>query len=138
MKYLLDTNICIYALKNKPAKIAQHLASLRPIDVGISVITVAELRHGASKSLHPIRNHRVLNDFFYPFFIEPFTTKTAEHYGKIVTYLEKKGTPIGPFDLLIAAHAITLNVTLVTNNVKEFKRVPKLKYENWVDDLPPY
>lgn len=132
MRYMLDTNICIYALKNKPENIIRHLSSLRPTDIGISSITVAELRLGASNSQHPRKNHQILDAFLWPFGLESFSHQAALEYGKIAAFLKKKGAPIGSFDCLIAAHAVVLGLTVVTNNVKGFKRIPKLKIENWV------
>ena len=131
MRYLLDTNICIYAINTKPAAVFKHLCSCKPGDVGISTITIAELRYGADKSRAIEKNHSALNQFLMPLQILEFDEAAAGAYGSISTWLEKKGTPIGPLDTLIAAHAVSTGATLVTNNTKEFRRVPGLAIEDW-------
>ena len=132
MKYLLDTNICIYIIKKQPVEIIDKFRNTSIGDVGISSITLAELYYGVEKSQHKVKNQKALDEFILPLVIEDFDNYAAAIYGKIRTYLENKGTPIGSLDMLIAAHAVRLNVTLVTNNTKEFSRVPNLKIENWV------
>ncbi|MBA9077985.1 tRNA(fMet)-specific endonuclease VapC [Rufibacter quisquiliarum] len=99
--------------------------------VGISAITLAELEFGIRKSSNPDRNLEALNQFLVPLDIKDFHYNATVEYGKIRANLEKAGTPIGPLDTLIAAHALSLNATLVTNNEKEFNRVTGLKIENW-------
>ena len=131
MTYLLDTNICIYIIKKKPARVLQTLQTLQLAEVGISSITVAELRYGVEKSKYGARNRRAVEQFLTPLMIADFDAHAAQVYGRIRADLESKGTPIGPLDTLIAAHALSLNVTLVTNNTKEFLRVPGLKVVNW-------
>ncbi len=131
MRYLLDTNICIYAIKKKPAKVLERLTSLDPEEVGVSSITVAELEYGVEKSRNPQKNREALINFLAPLTVLPFDDKAASHYGDIRAHLEKKGTPIGCMDLLIAAHARSLSLILVTNNEMEFSRVPGLLIENW-------
>jgi len=131
MTYLLDTNICIYIIKKKPARVLQTLQTLQLAEVGISSITVAELRYGVEKSKYGARNRRAVEQFLTPLMIADFDADAAQLYGRIRADLESKGTPIGPLDTLIAAHALSLNVTLVTNNTKEFLRVPGLKVANW-------
>ena len=131
MKILLDTNICIYLIKNKPESVRKHLATLHPGDVGISSITAAELRYGVAKSQAKAQNVTALDTFLLPLEVAPFDEAAAEKYGEIRAALEKKGTPIGPLDMLIAAHAVSLGATLATNNLREFKRVPGLKCVNW-------
>lgn len=133
MKYFLDTNICIYAIKRRPETIIERLRRLHPREIGLSSITVAELRYGADNSFHPVKNHHIVDAFLSPFSIEAFTQDAAEHYGRLVTHLKKNGTPIGTMDALIAAHALAKDVILVSNNLKEFKRVPGLKHENWIE-----
>ena len=133
MKYLLDTNICIYLIKKQPTNVLQKFKSIMLGDIGISSITLAELMYGIEKSQHHEKNKIALEEFTLPLDIIPFDGKATQYYGAIRSYLEKKGTPIGALDLLIAAHAKSLNAVLVTNNVKEFSRVPKLKIENWVE-----
>jgi tRNA(fMet)-specific endonuclease VapC len=132
MKYILDTNICIAIIRHQPADAIKKLTSHRPGDVGVSVITVAELVHGAQKSGQPEKNMAALDQFLLPLEIADFDQGAAAIYGQIRAALEKAGTPIGSMDMLIAAHALTLGVVLVTNNTQEFQRVPDLKIEDWL------
>ena len=132
MKYLLDTNICIYIIKKKPKKVIEKLTKLKISDVGISSITLCELEYGVNKSKNINKNRLALIEFLAPIEIFPFNDLAAVEYGKIRNYLEKKGTIIGSMDLLIAAHAKSLNCILVTNNEREFKRISKLIIENWI------
>ncbi|MBL7974025.1 MAG: type II toxin-antitoxin system VapC family toxin [Candidatus Kapabacteria bacterium] len=132
MEYLLDTNICIYLIKKKPEQVFQKFSALAIGSVGVSTITVAELEYGVAKSSNPAKNAVALETFLTPIEIVEFDFRAAEIYGTIRTQLEKAGTPIGPYDLLIASQAISMNIPLVTNNVKEFSRVPMLTVENWV------
>jgi tRNA(fMet)-specific endonuclease VapC len=129
---MLDTNICIYIIKNQPSSVIDRLVALPTDEVGLSIITVAELRYGASKSARFERNHQALDEFLYPFEVAFYDEPAAKTYGTIRSALEKQGRPIGPMDLLIAAHALSLDVRLVTNNAKEFERVDGLELENWV------
>ena len=131
MKMMLDTNICIYIIKQQPSSVLDRLVASRSEDVAISVITVCELRFGASKSAHPGRNHGALDEFLSPFEIALFDEPATKTYGAIRSTLEQKGRPSGPRDLLIAAHAVSLNARLITNNSKEFERVPDLELANW-------
>jgi tRNA(fMet)-specific endonuclease VapC len=131
MRYLLDTNICIYLINDRPVSVRKRLSSLDPGDVGVSSITVAELAYGVEKSKSP-RNLAALEGFLLPLEIAPFDLDAAMAYGSIRATLERKGLPIGPLDLQIAAHAIALAVVLVTNNQREFKRVEGLRVENWI------
>jgi tRNA(fMet)-specific endonuclease VapC len=132
MKFLLDTNICIYIIKQKPLKVLQKFNAYQIGDIGISSITVAELEFGVQKSQFPSKNQQALAQFLLPLQIADFDNAAAVIYGDIRATLEKKGTPIGSLDTLIAAHALSLQVTLITNNVREFSRVANLKLENWV------
>jgi tRNA(fMet)-specific endonuclease VapC len=125
MKFLLDTNICIYIIKQKPLKVLQKFNTYQVGDIGISVITMAELEFGVQKSQFPTKNQQALAQFLLPLEIVDFDRTAAATYGK-------QGTPIGSLDTLIAAHALSLQVTLITNNVKEFGRLPNLKLDNWV------
>lgn len=134
MKYMLDTNICIYAIKNKPEIVSKRIKEFNPDEIFISTIVLAELKHGVNKSVNVEKNERTLNKFIKVFEILPFDAKAAVEYGKICAYLQKNGTPIGTMDMLIAAHALSQNLTIVTNNVREFERVPNLKIENWSAD----
>ncbi len=131
MRFMLDTNICIYVIKKNPPAVAKRLRALKPFDVGISSVTLAELRYGVVKSGSPERNEEALMGFLAPFEIAPFDDIAAVHYGEIRTHLEKAGLPIGAMDLMIASHARSLDAILVTNNLKEFKRIPGLTIENW-------
>lgn len=131
MKYILDTNICIYIIKKKPAQVFEKFKDLPLGSVGISSITLAELAYGVKKSAQSEKNQMALNRFLVPLDIVEFDTNAAVEYGKIRAELERTGTPIGPLDMLIASHVKSLALTLVTNNEKEFKRVTGLKIENW-------
>jgi tRNA(fMet)-specific endonuclease VapC len=132
LKYLLDTNICIYIAKKKPETIIKKFASLDVGEVAMSVITYGELLYGANKSNYPDQSHQKLVELNTLIPAIPLNDEVAEHYGEIRAILEKKGKPIGNNDLWIASHARALKIILVTNNDREFKRVPELKLENWV------
>ena len=132
MKYLLDTNICIYLIKKNPQKVFAKFRQLSVGEVGLSAITYAELEYGVSHSHDPARNRIALSEFLAPLEILDFQVQVAPLYGTLRASLVRSGKMIGPLDLLIAAHALHLGVTLVTNNVKEFSRVPDLKIDNWV------
>ena len=133
MRYMLDTNICIYAIKHKPEKVFQRLQEVDPSDVCISSVTYAELVHGVEKSAAVDKNRLALSMFLANIEILNFDVNAAESYGKIRAGLEKNGTPIGPLDMMIAGHAQSLGYIVVTNNVKEFKRVSNLKIKNWAE-----
>lgn len=130
--YLIDTNICIYTIKNNPKSVVQKIKSIEPYQIKISSITVAELEYGAAKSKEFEKNKTTLIKFLSAFDIIPFTDSDAEIYGLIRATLEKTGSIIGPYDLQIAAQAISRKLILVSNNTKEFIRVPNLKLENWI------
>lgn len=132
MSYMLDTNICIYLIKKHQEHVINRFKSLHVGDLCISSVTLAELMYGVEKSQHHHKNKAALEEFILPLDIMPFDDEAARHFGTIRTTLEKKCTPIGPLDLMIASHAQHLNKILVTNNVKEFDRVPDLVVENWV------
>lgn len=133
VRYLLDTNICIYIAKKRPPEVYQRLAELNVGDVGMSLVTFGELRFGAEKSQQrKVALEKLTRLTEYIPVIE-LTAQTAEKYGVVRYYLEKSGQPIGNNDLWIAAHALSLNTILVTNNSKEFIRVPELLLENWVN-----
>ena len=131
MRYLLDTNIFIYLCKGKHPAIADQVRAYGQGDIGISSITLAELEFGIAKSAKPDKNRRHFQEFLLPFEILPFDSGAAVEYGMIRHHLEKSGSLIGPLDTLIASHALALGVVLVTNNEREFSRVPGLKTENW-------
>lgn len=132
MRYMLDTNICIYLIKHKPPQVFEKLQEHNPDEICISSVTYAELVHGVEKSKAVERNRLALTILLSNIEILDFDMKAAEEYGRIRADLEKKGTPIGPLDMMIAGHAKSLGYTVVTNNVGEFKRVEGLQYENWV------
>ncbi len=131
MRYLLDTNICIYIIKKQPVKVFNRLRKYSIGDVAISSITVAELEYGAAKSSRPEQNRNALIAFLSPLEILSFDDLAALHYGDIRSYLEKTGKTIGSMDMLIAAHARSIPLILVTNNTNEFSRVPELRVEYW-------
>lgn len=131
MKYMLDTNSCIYAIKNKPESVIRKVLAQNPEDLCISVITYAELMHGVEKSQAVEKNRIAMSLFLSAITVLDFNSRAAEVYGEIRAELEKKGTPIGPMDLLIAGHAKSQNLVLVTNNTREFARVTGLQIEDW-------
>lgn len=131
LKYLLDTNIVIYVIKRRPIEVLGTF-NTHAARMAISVVTLAELLHGAEKSSQPAANLTVVEDFCSRLDILPYTEKAAQHYGSIRSTLERIGQPIGVNDLHIAAHARSEGLILVTNNEKEFSRVPALQIENWV------
>lgn len=131
MKYMLDTNLCIYAIKNKPESVIRKVLAQNPEDLCISVITYAELMHGVEKSQAVEKNRIAMSLFLSAITVLDFNSRAAEVYGEIRAELEKKGTPIGPMDLLIAGHAKSQNLVLVTNNTREFARVTGLQIEDW-------
>jgi tRNA(fMet)-specific endonuclease VapC len=131
MQYLLDTNIFIYLCKGTYPVIADHIRSFGPGDIVISSITLAELEFGIAKSAKPEKNRKHFQELLLPFEILPFDSQAAVEYGVIRHCLEKAGSPIGLLDTLIAAHALAAGACLVTNNEREFSRVPGLRVENW-------
>ncbi|MGN8739937.1 type II toxin-antitoxin system tRNA(fMet)-specific endonuclease VapC [Bilifractor sp. HCP3S3_D3] len=131
-KYMLDTNIVIYVIKQRPISVLERFLAHDPSEFCISAITLSEMQYGISKSSNPVKNQIALASFLSNIAILPYDDSAAVEYGEIRAHLEKMGTPIGPNDLLIAAHAKAMDLTIVTNNVKEFERVPELKLENWV------
>jgi len=131
MKYMLDTNICIYIIKEKPKKVLDKFHTLDIGDVCISSITLAELQYGVEKSKYKERNKLALAAFLSSIEILPFSDNAAAEYGRIRANLEKQGNIIGAYDLMIGAHALSENITLVTNNAKEFRRIENLSLENW-------
>ncbi|MDL2291368.1 type II toxin-antitoxin system VapC family toxin [Desulfovibrio sp. OttesenSCG-928-F20] len=133
MRILLDTNICIYMIKNRPPEVRKYFEQFVPGDIAISSITVAELQYRVEKSAATKKNALALEAFLLPLEIAPFDTESALVYGKIRTELERQGKPIGSMDMLIAAQAIAQDFTLITHNLKEFDRVPGLRCETWVN-----
>lgn len=133
LRYLLDTNICIYIIKQKPESVLNKFEQMEVGEVGMSIITYGELIYGAQKSHHSKKSLFLLDELTGLIPSLPMPTQAAKLYGEIRSKLEKQGKPIGANDLWIAAHALALELTIVTNNVKEFSRVPNLELENWVD-----
>ena len=134
MIVMLDTDICIYIVKQKPASVLKRLESLKLGQLAMSAITFAELMNGAKKSQHVEANLERLTALSELLDIRPFDKQAAVFYGDVRSSLEKRGEAIGGNDLLIAAHALSLGWTLVTNNEREFSRVEGLKIENWVEE----
>ena len=134
--YLLDTNICIYLIKKKFKSLQDRIEKEDPYKIALSSITVAELEYGIAKSLYPERNRETLLEFLSSFEIIPFNELDCETFGFLRAYLNKQGVPIGPYDLQIASQCVARNLCIVTNNVKEFERVPNLKIENWTVQEP--
>ena len=130
--YLLDTNVCIYLMKNKFPGLTDHLLSLDPSEVAVSSITFFELEYGAAKSNWGERTRENMYAFLAPFTILPFDANDAAAAGHIRALLAAAGSPIGPFDLLIASQAFARDMTVVTHNTGEFSRIPDLKVEDWV------
>lgn len=130
MKYLLDTDTCIFAIKQN-ASVLERLLSKRRSDVALSVVTEAELRTGAATSTAPKKTLARLESFLAPLQILELSSEDAIAYARIRARLEGEGRPIGPLDTLIAGHAVSRGLVLVTSNEREFRRVPKLKVENW-------
>jgi tRNA(fMet)-specific endonuclease VapC len=136
MKYLLDTSICIYVINEKPKKVLRKFEQYPVHEFGISSITHAELQYGVAKSMHKDTNQNALDEFLLPLTILPFHGKRlVACYGEIMSLLESKRKTIGPLDMLIAAHALGLDLTIISNNIKEFSRIPNLKCENWISEL---
>ena len=131
IKRMLDTNICIYIIRKRPERVLRRLQRYRVSDIGVSAITLSELEYGVAKSIKPQQNKLALIEFLAPIEILPYDDMAALQYGELRIHLEKNGTPIGSLDMLIAAHALSLKCTLVTNNEAEFRRVPGLRIENW-------
>ena len=129
---LLDTNTCLYIINNRPPKVLDRFNAYKAGEIGISSIAASELAYGVAKS-GSIKNRKALDMFLAPLQILPFDSQCLWFYADLRASLEKKGLSIGPMDSLIAAHALSINGTLVTNNLKEFSRVPQLKLENWFE-----
>jgi tRNA(fMet)-specific endonuclease VapC len=128
---MLDTNICIYLIKQKPEKVLRHFKAHSVGEIGISSITLAELRYGVERSQQVQKNRQALEEFTLPLEIAAFDEAAAEVYGSVRAGLEQAGTPVGSMDMLIGAHALSLGVTLVTNNLREFQKIKNLKVVDW-------
>ena len=132
LEYMLDTNICIYVIKNRPAALGERFDQLAEA-LCISTITLGELLYGAEKSGRRSQNLQVVEQFAARLEVVPFSVKAAAHFGQIRAELARLGTPCGAYDMLIGAHARSAGLVLVTNNVREFQRIPGLRVDNWVD-----
>ena len=132
MKVMLDTNICIYLIKQQPHTVIERFLSQPVGKIGITSITAAEFAFGVSKSRHASKNRHALEQFLVPLEVVVFDQATAWSYGRLRGQLEAQGTPIGSMDMRIAARALSLGVRLISNNIREFRRVPGLRLKNWV------
>lgn len=132
MRFMLDTDMCIALIKRKPVKTLRKIMSLTPGEAGISAITLAELRFGVAKSAQKERNSQALDEFLLPLEIADFDEGAADVYGETRFALERAGTPIGPLDTQIGAHALSLGAVLVTHNTREFRRIRGLSIEDWL------
>jgi len=131
LKYMLDTNMVIYTIKNRPNQVRETFKQHQD-QMCISAVTWGELIYGAEKSSHPERNLADIEQMAARLEITPFETLAAAHFGQLRAELYRIGKPIGPYDMMIAGHARSMGFILVTNNLKEFERVPGLRVENWV------
>ena len=131
MKYLLDTDICIYLINERPRRVLARFRRHAVGDIGVSTVTVSELAWGVAKT-GSARNRAALDAFLLPIEIAAYDLAAALRYGEVRAELAKRGRPIGPLDTMIAAHALSLGATLVSNNLREFERVPDMAVENWV------
>jgi tRNA(fMet)-specific endonuclease VapC len=133
LQYMLDTNICIYVIKNYPPQLRERFNRLAE-QLCISSITLAELYYGAEKSARRLENLEAIAHFSARLEVLAFSSKAAVHFGQIRTDVERLGMPVGPFDMLIGAHARSEGLIVVTNNAREFRRLPGVRVENWVDE----
>lgn len=131
--YLLDTNICIYAINGRHPKLNECLLSISPDDIAVSSITVGELEYGAAKSKWGDRTRHIMNAFLANFSILPFTAEDAVLFGRLRAELAIAGTPIGAYDVMIAAQGIARKLTVITHNTKEFSRIPRIQFEDWIE-----
>ena len=131
MKYLLDTNICIFIINHRPIVVRERFECVSVGVIGLSSVSLSELHYGAAKSRKPTKNLNALRKFLVPLVVLAYDEQSAERYGQLRSSLERAGTPIGSMDLMIAAHALSARLTLVTNNRREFDRVPGLVVVDW-------
>jgi tRNA(fMet)-specific endonuclease VapC len=131
LQYMLDTNICIHVIKTYPPVLLERFNALAE-QLCISVITLGELHYGAEKSAHRLRNLQAIEHFSARLDVLSFSPKAAAHYGQVRAELERAGTPVGPHDMLIGAHARSEGLIVVTNNRREFDRMSGLRVENWI------
>jgi tRNA(fMet)-specific endonuclease VapC len=131
LHYMLDTNICIYVIKSRPAELREQFNRLTE-QICISTITLAELFYGVEKSSRRAQNLQAVEEFVARLEALPFSAEAAAHYGQVRAELERAGQLAGPYDMLIGAHARSAGLIVVTNNLREFERIPGLRIENWV------
>ena len=131
LRYMLDTNICIYVIKNRPARLRERFNNIAD-QLCISIVTFAELIYGAEKSARPHENLAVVEQFCSRLDVLPFAERAASHYGQLRAELERAGTPCGPHDMQIGGHARSEGLMVVTNNMREFGRMPGIRAESWV------
>lgn len=130
LRYLLDTDICIYVIKRRPEALRERFDRLAD-ELALSTVSLAELRYGAEKSTRQAANRRVVEEFAARLEVLPFSADAAVHYGRLRADLERAGRPCGPYDMMIAAHASSEGLIVVTNNLREFARMPGVAVENW-------
>lgn len=133
MRFMLDTNTCVDLIRRRNERILRRMLRLRPDDMCVSSVTLSELEYGAAKSADPAKNRLALIEFMTPLAVADYDDAVAPVYGRVRAELERAGTPIGPLDTMIAAHALSLGLTVVTANEGEFRRVSGLKVQNWAD-----
>ena len=131
MRFMLDTNTCVELIRKRNDRILRRMKRRRPDDLCVSSVTLSELEYGVAKSANPEKNRLALAEFMTPLNIVPYDDTVAPVYGRVRAALEKEGTPIGPLDTMIAAHALSLGLIVVTDNEREFRRVPGLTVQNW-------
>jgi len=133
MRFMLDTNTCVDVIRRRNDQVLRRMQRLRPDDLCVSSVTLSELEYGAAKSSDPQRNRLALAEFMAPLSVLPYDDGASPVYGRVRVELERAGTPIGPLDTMIAAHALSLGLILVTDNEREFRRVSGLKVQNWTE-----
>lgn len=131
MRFMLDTTICVDLIRRHNQHVLRRVKRRRPEDLCVSSVTLSELEYGAAKSANPEKNRLALAGFMTPLSVMPYDDMVAPVYGRVRAELEREGTPIGPLDTMIAAHALALGLTVVTDNEREFSRVTDLKVQNW-------
>jgi tRNA(fMet)-specific endonuclease VapC len=131
MRFMLDTNTCIELIRYQNKRVLRRMKRRSPDDICVSSVTLSELEYGVAKSANPEKNRLALAEFMTPLAIVPYNDTVAPVYGRLRAELEQAGTPIGPLDTMIAAHALSLGLTVVTGNEREFRRVAGLKVQNW-------
>ena len=131
MKFMLDTNTCVDLIRKRDDRVLRRMLRLKPDGLCVSSVTLSELEYGAAKSADPGRNRLALAEFMTPLSVLPYDDAVAPVYGQVRANLERAGTPIGPLDTMIAAHALSLGLMVVTDNEREFRRVSGLKIQNW-------